>query len=164
MTVAKTRRRRKEAQQQAMHYSILVILPKDVRPKTVEEVQTAVGGALGRWRDSDRFDWYQVGGRWTGALSEYKPEEDPSNADPSRSGGAKWPTSWAPFEGDCQPTSRVTPEMADRFYGYVLPDPPVWRDWEEWDGRTFVRVPSWDICAALRDHPGHFAVVVDVHR
>jgi hypothetical protein len=34
----------------------------------------------GEWfREDSRWDWYQIGGRWTGWLDGYEPENDPQN-------------------------------------------------------------------------------------
>lgn len=181
-----------------MHYSVLVILPNGVKPDPAdrEMVKRAVADLIERWRGK-HFDWWQVGGRWTGVLSEYDPEKDERNVETCRfcagtgkRGDAiaalnpdqmkalngcngckgtgrelKWPTQWVPFEGDVQPTEKITPEMAKKFYTYVLPSPKKWRAWEGWNSRAkeFKEDKSWDILAVLKDHPGHYAVVVDTH-
>ena len=33
------------------------------------------------FREGSRWDWYQIGGRWTGAISDYDPESDPDNTE-----------------------------------------------------------------------------------
>jgi hypothetical protein len=64
-----------------MHYSNLVIIAPpengDITPKFIEQ---AVESAMGPHEDSGGFwDWYQIGGRYTGILSGYDPSADPAN-------------------------------------------------------------------------------------
>ena len=47
-----------------------------------------------------QWDWWQIGGRWTGWISGYDPEKEPENADPESPGKAKWPTQWKLHYGD----------------------------------------------------------------
>jgi hypothetical protein len=60
-----------------MHFSLLVV--SDQRPtdetlaKMMAPFNEEVGGENSQW------DWYQIGGRWTGALDGYNPDEDPAN-------------------------------------------------------------------------------------
>lgn len=67
------------------HFPVLVLLDESV---TREEAQAAVEPLLapyseeGEWfREQSRWDWWVVGGRWTGAISPeaYDPHEDPEN-------------------------------------------------------------------------------------
>lgn len=81
------------------------------------------------------WDWYQIGGRWSGSLTGYKPEDDPknketchlcngtgqrkdSNPDQMKACNGcngcdgtgirqKWPTQWAKYEGDIQPVQQI---------------------------------------------------------
>jgi|SRR5215475_2449507 len=50
------------------------------------------------FRDGSRWDWYQIGGRFTGMLDNYDPEKDPQNMESD--GRVKWPTKWAQHKGD----------------------------------------------------------------
>jgi hypothetical protein len=59
-----------------MHYSNLVI----VRPEDHKSIDEAVEHAMGPHEEDGGFwDWYQIGGRWTGALDGYDPDKDPAN-------------------------------------------------------------------------------------
>lgn len=61
-----------------MHYTVLVILPKDHdHLNTLEDV---VGQLLERFKDEE-WDWWQIGGRWTGSISSkpYDPRTDARN-------------------------------------------------------------------------------------
>lgn len=65
-----------------MHYLIGVILPFQYDGDKLHE---AISEILKPWdeRDGDnedgRWDWWQLGGRWTGIWSDYNPREDPAN-------------------------------------------------------------------------------------
>lgn len=59
-----------------MHYSNLLI----IRKEEDLDLEQAVARAMGPREDQGGFwDWYQIGGRWTGALSNYDPTKDPEN-------------------------------------------------------------------------------------
>ena len=45
----------------------------------------------------DKWDWYQIGGRWTGTLDGFVETVN----------GDAWPTEWAPHAGDVQPLANV---------------------------------------------------------
>jgi hypothetical protein len=60
-----------------MHYGVLVI----VEPDSLSSIEAAVEEALAPYQDKE-WDWYQIGGRWTGALDGYDPELDPANKKP----------------------------------------------------------------------------------
>lgn len=64
-----------------MHYYALVLIPPDGEP---EELVEAVLAPFCDERDGDYnedgwWDWWQIGGRWSGHLSGYDPETDPAN-------------------------------------------------------------------------------------
>lgn len=66
------------------HFSVLVIVGE--QPITLEDAEDKVRPLLapydenGEWfRDGSKWDWWQIGGRWTGRLSGYKPADDPRN-------------------------------------------------------------------------------------
>lgn len=112
-----------------MHASLIVAL--DGRPKDIEAAvafQMEPFDENGVWfADGSRWDWWQIGGRWTGLLSSYDPEADEKNYEPCKYCGAtgkraepplvgpgtvhcngckgtgrafKWPTEWAHHTGD----------------------------------------------------------------
>lgn len=58
-----------------MHFLHYIILPRG----TVDFER--VIAQLMKPHEGDEWDWYQVGGRWTGELSGYKPEQDPANVE-----------------------------------------------------------------------------------
>jgi len=75
------------------HYYALAIIPADgdVEELLAEtmapydenrEIEQYESGGETYWRNPvGLWDWYQVGGRWTGVLSNYKPEDDPANVE-----------------------------------------------------------------------------------
>lgn len=100
-----------------MHYLTIVVLP----PGPVDDVGKAVNTALAPFdeeleveeyeEDGEKYwsnpaglwDWWQIGGRWTGHLyPDYDPAQDPRNQEYDRNGKLqpKWPTQWAAYHGD----------------------------------------------------------------
>lgn len=57
-----------------MHFSILVVTQK----RTTAANTDPVDSTLERY-EGQHYDWYQIGGRWTGTLDGYDPEKDPAN-------------------------------------------------------------------------------------
>ena len=100
-----------------MHYHCEIILPPGVPIKeTVAQVLRPFNETLpedDEGKCPGFWDWYQIGGRWTGAHDpSYDPEADPRNrAEPGdplgQPNGVLWPTRWAPFEGDVMPISAI---------------------------------------------------------
>lgn len=131
------------------HFGVIVLIDK---PDTLteESILAAVDAVLDRYRD-DKFDWFQVGGRWTGHFDGYDPEKDPATLEmcdlcggtgdrathrhEPRAGqhktgcngclgtGAKqkWPTTWPFRAGDCKPASALTEKDLD-IYAVVVSD------------------------------------------
>ena len=114
-----------------MHYGVLVLIEPE-SDMTREHIEALVEHALEDFRDAE-WDWYQIGGRWTGHFDGYKPESDPRNVEVcDLCGGtgdratfrgepkehqhetgcngclgkgtrAKWPTQWTKHDGDIRP-------------------------------------------------------------
>jgi hypothetical protein len=153
-----------------MHYLALVLIPNEgdhidhvsriMAPH--QEGEDSEGHLTGFW------DWWSIGGRWTGFLDGYDPEADPRNQEPS--GRALWPTDWEPHAGDVQSADAVA---ASTPFGAKLPFALVWdggallqevyvRDAP--DGEHFPATPNFAV--QVRDriaaHDGR-VVVVDYH-
>lgn len=64
-----------------MHYLNIVIIEADDTDLEDEDfVEEAVQKAMGASEDEGGFyDWYQIGGRWTGYFDGYDPTKDPRN-------------------------------------------------------------------------------------
>lgn len=138
-----------------MHQSNLVII--DAR-KATEDLEAAVAELMAPyneeleveqftedgeiyWRNPQgKWDWYQLGGRWTGFFDGYDPATDPANIEgvctlcfgtgkdlhPANAAIAaeyngcagcrgtgnrpKWPTEWKLYEGDLIPIKALTQE------------------------------------------------------
>lgn len=151
-----------------MHFAVLVVVGRDrLTRDTIEEV---VGPLLAPHQDTE-WDWWQVGGRWTGELSGYNPEKDPANVvdctfckrtgqrtdlgpTPVTCNVCKgtgrhvvWPTSFAAHEGDVARVGDIGPMFVP--YAFVTPD-GAWRDGAEWE-------------TARAEFSDHYAVIVDCH-
>lgn len=62
-----------------MHKGVILLVKAEDR----EEAKQKADSFLESYQD-DVWDWYQLGGRWTGLLTGYKPEEDPRNLETCR--------------------------------------------------------------------------------
>jgi hypothetical protein len=56
-----------------MHYAIMVIIKKRC------SIEAGIAHVMKPFGNGREWDWYQIGGRWTGLFDGYKPEEDESN-------------------------------------------------------------------------------------
>lgn len=66
-----------------MHYCVYVVIPGDT-PKEKGDIEQAVEEVLRPYGDEGEgnWDWYQIGGRWTGLLDGYDPNADPQYLKP----------------------------------------------------------------------------------
>jgi hypothetical protein len=62
-----------------MHFSVLVKL--DRKPSDLAEIEEMVWKALEPFYETE-LDAWQIGGRWTGYLDGYRPEQDSANLEP----------------------------------------------------------------------------------
>jgi hypothetical protein len=132
-----------------MHYANLVIVesPQD----GVEfDLEAAVENAMGACEEEGGFwDWYQIGGRWTGLFDGYDPEKDSANivvcqlcngtgdrpdleppewkeecggCNGCRGTGKRvtWPTEWGIRSADAIPVEALTDEHYGEFYRVVV--------------------------------------------
>lgn len=68
-----------------MHYGNLIIIERPDDADEPLDLEAAVAQAMGPHEDQGGFwDWYQIGGRWTGHLDGYDPDADPKNQEPCR--------------------------------------------------------------------------------
>jgi hypothetical protein len=146
-----------------MHYAVLVVLDRrrskgKTIPEEVEEMLKAYA--------SGKYDWYQLGGRWTGVLSDYDPEKDPQNFDQERN-RVKWPTEWASHEGDVLPLSQVSEEKynENHFYGVLVPYFGYFEGemYQPWGTEKFKKQELPPLGWLQENFPEGLAVVVDIH-
>jgi uncharacterized membrane protein len=133
-----------------------------------------------------KWDWYQIGGRCSGALDGYDPERDPTNREPcslcqgtgqstvpaapgdcpqcqGQGTVPKWPTQWKPHPGDTCPVARVPTSYVP--CAVVTPE----REWHENEGLGWLGLPldvEWirQVHAILDRYSNCLATIVDVHR
>ena len=125
-----------------MHYAVLAILPE--ASGSIKERLSALLAP----HENEQWDWWQVGGRFSGYLDGYDPEKDPANIEVCdqcngtgiRPGGleqfgkdwfdgyngcngvgkaVKWPTEWVEHSGDVAPVESLTEEQFGKFYVVV---------------------------------------------
>ena len=106
-----------------MHKGVILL----VKAKSRSDAQTKAEEFLEPYGDSKVWDWYQIGGRWSGTLTGYDPETDPKNIEQctlcngtgTRTDGmggprgcngcggkgksVSWPTQWGTTEHDVMP-------------------------------------------------------------
>ena len=95
-----------------MHCLALVVIPADgdVKEHVARLMEPhKMPSENGTDEITGHWDWYQIGGRWTGYLTDYNPEKDEANLELAMRGPArdltlavKWPTQWAEHAGDVQ--------------------------------------------------------------
>lgn len=110
------------------HAPCLVVLDgslkrSEVEQAIAEQMEPFSEEGKGWFGDGSRWDWYQVGGRFTGLLDGYDPKKDPRNVETcnlcagtgkrkdmvvvhgcngcsGKGRQTKWPTQWAKHDGD----------------------------------------------------------------
>jgi hypothetical protein len=183
--------RRKEG---LMHFSMLVLTDApDVDRENAanviepllephrEDYDEATDELTGHW------DWWVVGGRWTGALTGYKPNEDPANRETCKlCGGSgdraayrnearhlqhatgcngclgtgietKWPTDWKGHDGDVTPAANLNGGDWPSLIAGVVTPDG------EWHGGLMADYPKDKIRELVSAHPDATAIVVDCH-
>jgi len=140
------------------HFTVLVITGKTELDNT--DGETLVHDLLepfnedGEWRaEGTHWDWYEVGGRWEGALGTYEPGQDARNYSKCRlCDGTNVRTTWAATSPD-----------RDWCNGCVEPDPVKAKYRKLVDGtnlfgmsRNFSNVPTGENVKLVRDIRGDF--------
>ena len=155
---------------------------------TDEDCCNGTGTYRSTYNPQSKWDWWTVGGRWTGVLSDgaYKPEDDPDNIEVCRAcfgartrqdGGecgqckgtgkdVKWPTQWKRFLGDVRPVSGLADNLVP--FAIVTPD----GEWHEkgkmgWWGMVANRKAEEDWAKETRSvlaaNQDAIAVACDLH-
>jgi hypothetical protein len=172
-----------------MHFFTLIVLPpcyKGSIPDAVDTLMAPYGEELEveqytedgetYWHNPNGFwDWYQIGGRWTGHLDGYNPEEDPANRHPCgycNATGARiwpdgtrpcnvcggtgtatdWPTDWAKHPGDIARLGDVRERLKE--------SPPYHIVGCEVLAHSEVRNPDWD--SKSNDYSNYLLPTTDV--
>lgn len=169
-----------------MHYLAFVAIP------TIGDVEKLVAEVMAPHQetyDDDTkescgfWDWYQIGGRWTGHLSGYDPEADPKNKETcSCCHGSKrladgpcsycsgegtrsaWPTQWILHAGDVQPIS-VLRDMSEDKQPHTIIDRTGAYEKEIWTGGGILKRKEWaaDFAAWQERNADYRVVIVDFH-
>lgn len=164
-----------------MHFSGVVITLNG----TKEQVEKALAP-----HQETRWDWWQVGGRWTGALSDgkYKPEEDPKNKEVCNlckgTGKREWPAScnaewiarcngcngcqgtgiklkWATEWQPYKGDTRLVAEIGYIPYFVLTPD----GQWHEHKDLSLEKDPQWEkaVRKLYKQWDWFMGTVVDIH-
>jgi hypothetical protein len=144
------------------HASVLVVVdgPRDLVEDQVNE-QMAPFQEESWFENGSRWDWFQIGGRYTGKLSDYDPETDPENqqvCDLCHGTGkrlgmecengcngcqgkgvhTKWPTQWRHYDGDIQQVRDLRQMKPEKLAAYAFLTGRHWHEAERlgWFGRS----------------------------
>lgn len=160
-----------------MHTRVAVIIdkPNDV---TLKEVESLVDIVLSPHFGVE-YDWYQIGGRYTGTFDGYDPEADPNNKEvcslckgtgkrtdmevvngcngcSSTGISIKWPTQWGFHDGD---VVSVADALKSDIWITPIVTPDDWTE-IEYEDDTVGR-QEW--VGLLSKYPDKWLVVVDCH-
>lgn len=126
------------------HFPALVLVDEPITREQAEEAVTPLLSPYDEndewFRDDSRWDWWVIGGRWTGAISPepYDPTEDPQNFETCKlCSGTGLRPDWARFEKES----------------------PGWREWSK--GCNGCSGKGWHVAWRYREHAGD---VVPVRR
>jgi hypothetical protein len=156
-----------------MHYSNLVIVKRKGEGINGDfDLEKAVDVAMGPHEEDGGFwDWYQIGGRWTGTFDGYDPTKDPANQKPCDLCGAtgkrtdsvaeahphlkekcngcdgtgiraEWPTQWNHHDGDVMPVAQLTEDHLVLPNGYGVYSRERWLPWRETDAFVEQELPT----------------------
>jgi hypothetical protein len=138
-----------------MHYHA------EVHITSTEDVDAQVAAIMAPFDENQHpkkgiWDWYQIGGRWTGAHDGYDPESDPENS-------GKWPTEWKRYSGDIIPVQSIkdTLSCAALFVRGKVYQDEVW-DGQYWVATDFQKQTVAEKLASLNISDG-WLVTVDFH-
>lgn len=119
------------------HFATIVLIGGEINPKDRAQVENAVIPLLapydenGEWfKDGSRWDWWVIGGRFTGLLDGYDPAADPINHEPC---------------DFCEATGITTQAVADKYPAY-----------QDTVGKECIqcRGSGWRVKWNLADHDG----------
>jgi hypothetical protein len=175
-----------------MHFFTACVVPRGTTRAEVDDVVAPMMAPFDETENDDGWwDWWQVGGRWTGVWSEYNPTTDPANIETCKLCGGTgtrrdmtlvngcngcggkgaavtWPTQWVAVDDDIVPVPLVTrgPENTSLPIYLVLPDGRCLQR-ETWDGENWNRIDDdvWrkSVLDVLADYEDHAIVAMDIH-
>lgn len=114
-----------------MHKGVILLVQADDRDEATDKAVEFLEG-----HQDSVFDWYALGGRWTGLLTGYNPETDPKNTETctlcagtgtrkdmkvengcngcaGKGEAVKWPTQWGAYDGDVSPLGAVLEKVKE---------------------------------------------------
>lgn len=155
-----------------MHYRVLAILEEPSVDGLAELMEP--------YGDNREWDFYQVGGRWTGSFDGYDPTKDAANMEPCRIGHTgptcihckgtdivvKWPTQWPTHDGDKMPVSQLTEAHLKGMHAVVCDNgwfaSQRYVPWGE-EGKYFITQTMPPLAWIQKRYRNGLAVVVDCH-
>jgi hypothetical protein len=167
-----------------MHTPTLVILGDAEYDTSPPDIVSGVAEALEPTGDGLKWDWYQIGGRWTGLFDGYRPDDDSKlmetctwcdgtgKRNDSRCNGCdgtgkrtKWPTDW-PIRpmADSIPCAKLTQDHLDTCCAVVVNG--YWHSserYEPWQGAGSMLQPQEMPPVDWLQTIGLVAVIVDCH-
>jgi hypothetical protein len=151
-----------------MHWFGAAVVPPGIAREDIEPyVEKVMAASCEGTNPQGVWDWWQVGGRWTGVWGEYDPTTDPRNSETCKlcngtgrrpdaerfgpawmesTGGcngcksgtaAKWPTQWAAYDGDIITVTALLNNPPLRRPTAVFLPGGSWKIREWWDGEEW---------------------------
>lgn len=172
-----------------MHYFVLGILEDG--KLSLAEIEERVEAMMAPYGNGIHWDWYQIGGRWTGTFDGYNPNKDPKNIHTCEwckgtgkrtdmvvengcngCGGTgkavKWPSDWKTRKGDTLPVKKLQPKhlkhacgVCCEGYGWFGGD--EYLPWKETPEEKFQQREAPPLDWIKKAYPKGVAVVIDCH-
>jgi hypothetical protein len=174
-----------------VHYFAVAIVPPGDYEAQVRALMAPYDEQAEPEHEGAFWDYWLIGGRWTGVFTDYEASKDERNLGPCRicggtgermdrpgvahrienpeykcngCAGSGRQVSWTlvPHYGDVQPVAAIRDH--ERIPATVItPSGPKHR--ETWTGSDFIEDADWEKTyrAALDEFPDHVAVVIDYH-
>lgn len=171
-----------------MHYCILVFLEDG--KTALQDLEGAVSRVMEPYGNGIEWDWFQIGGRWTGKFDGYDPEKDPKNkkvctyckgtgkrTDMEVKDGCNacggtgketlWPTQWKLRKGDTKPVKKLVQKDIDVYamccegWGWMGGQDFV--PWAEDPKSKFRPRENPPLAWLQENYPKGVAVIVDCH-
>ena len=161
--------------------------PLYMKPDPDCETCNGTGNRMTPSNPKGKWDWWAIGGRWTGELTDYDPAKDPANTETcdlchgtgvrtdmivqngcngcvGTGKSLKWPTQWKKYNGDMRLLSAIKKDTSS--FAIVTPD-GEWHEQGEmgWFGCVSNEDAAWSVKqkALIEKYKDCIVVACDMH-